>query len=489
MKRSYYVMIIFLICSFSAVEAKNVHAYLNYTIFNLPEKGPYIETYLSVSGSSVLYKEMKPGAFQACIEITFIFRQQDSIKEYDKYQLFSPEVADTNKVDFNFLDEQRYFIPEGDYDMEIIISDVNAGKKPFNAIQPVSIRFDQQNVCFSGIQLIESVTVASEQKILTKGGYDLVPMVYYFYPESFSKLIFYSEIYNTEKMLGQGEKFLVTSMIKSFETEITMNDFISYKRMDTKPVVPLLNEFDISRLPSGNYLLVIEARNKQNELIGSNELYFQRSNPSIQLNMEDLAAINITSTFASKITSLDTLREFIQSLYPIATNLENTFIQKQSRSADLVTNQQFFYNFWTTRNLYNPEQAWKDYFEQVQIVNGAYKTPIKKGYETDRGRVYLEYGPPNIISEHYNEPSNFPYEIWQYYQLGGNQRDKKFVFFTNDAITNDFRLLHSDAIGEVSNYRWKIVLSSRWYDPYNLDAQEVPNTWGSEVDDYYNNPR
>ena len=126
---------------------------------------------------------------------------------------------------------------------------------------------------------------------------------------------------------------------------------------------------------------------------------------------------------------------------------------------------------------------------RVLVVDNAYKTQISKGYETDRGRVYLKYGPPNIISESYNEPSSYPYEIWHYYELGNNQRNKKFVFYSTDMLTNSFKLLHSDAIGEIQNYKWQIFLNSRWYDPFSVDINAPPNIYGGEADDYYRNPR
>jgi GWxTD domain-containing protein len=489
MKTNLLLAIIILMLNIPSLDAKNLRAYLNYTIFDQPEKGPYIETYLSVSGQSVIFQPKADGKFQATIEVTFIFRQGEEIREFDKYQLLSPEVTDTSLIDFNFLDQQRYFIPEGSYDMEIIISDVNAGRKPYNTVQPVTIRFEKDSICFSGIQLAESVKTTETLNILSKSGYDLVPMVHNYFPEDITKLIYYTEIYNSDLALGTGEKFLITSFIRSFETGNPLKDFVLYKRTDTKPVVPVLNEYDISKLPSGNYELVIELRNKQNELLVSNLLFFQRNNPSIQFNIADLASIDVNATFASRITSLDTLREFVQCLAPIATQFEKTFIFKQSFASDLKTNQQFLYNFWAFRDPVNPEKAWREYYSNVQIVNSAYKTQIQKGYETDRGRVYLQYGPPNIISESYNEPSSYPYEIWHYYELGTNQRNKKFVFYTTDLLANNFRLLHSDAIGEISNYKWQTVLNSRWYDPYNVDQQLVPEIWGSEAEDLYLNPR
>lgn len=490
MKKNYLlILVFFLFVGMMQSEAKNLRAMLNYTIFDVPGKGPYIETYLSVSGQSVAFRLNDKGSYQAIIEVTFIFRQGDEIKEFDKYQLFSPEVSDTTTIDFDFIDQQRYFIPEGNYEMEILISDLHAGKKPFSTIQPVAIEFPDNELSFSGIQLVKSCTPTTGQSILTKGGYDMVPMVSNFFPESETRLIYYTEIYNAGTILGEGEKFLVTSKINSFETGNTMKDYVLYRRVEARPVVPVLNEYDISRLPSGNYTLVIEVRNKLNELILSNELFLQRSNPSIQYDLADLASIDVAATFASRINSKDTLLELIRSLDPIATDLEKTFINKQSKDADLVTCQQFFYNFWLARDISNPEQAWREYLGLVNIVNSAYKTQIHKGYQSDRGRVYLKYGPPNIITESYNEPTTYPYEIWHYYELGGNQRNKKFVFYTHDITTNNFTLLHSDAIGEISNYRWEIYLNNRWYDPFNVDAQYAPGVYGSKAEDYYRNPR
>ena len=54
-------------------------------------------------------------------------------------------------------------------------------------------------------------------------------------------------------------------MIKSFETGNTLKEFASYKKQDTRSIVTVLSEYDITRLPSGNYRMVIEARDKQNE--------------------------------------------------------------------------------------------------------------------------------------------------------------------------------------------------------------------------------
>jgi GWxTD domain-containing protein len=41
------------------------------------------------------------------------------------------------------------------------------------------------------------------------------------------------------------------------------------------------------------------------------------------------------------------------------------------------------------------------YLEQVKKVNASYGNNLNMGYDTERGRVYLQYGPPNAIADSY----------------------------------------------------------------------------------------
>ena len=111
---------------------------------------------------------------------------------------------------------------------------------------------------------------------------------------------------------------------------------------------------------------------------------------------------------------------------------------------------------------------------------------------SDRGYVYLKYGTPDKICEEPYEPGAFPYEIWHYYQVG-NQRNKRFVFMSRDMVTNDYELIHSDVVGEINNYRWQMMIYSRFYgSEYTgdiIDQTEVPSAWGTRAGDLYQNPR
>ena len=72
---------------------------------------------------------------------------------------------------------------------------------------------------------------------------------------------------------------------------------------------------------------------------------------------------------------------------------------------DDTAKRKFFYSFWYNHNNVEPQKAWEDYKIQVKRIDRLFGTKIRKGYQTDRGRVYLKYGAPNNLIDRPNEPS------------------------------------------------------------------------------------
>lgn len=486
---------------------KFIQAQLFYSKFYSPEVGPYIETYLSVVGSSIEWVENENGKFQGKVEVTMIFRDGDVVAAFDKYELLSPEISDTAENRINFLDQQRFTLPNGSYDFEITLRDMNGTAPPFTAVQALDVQFEEDEIGISGIQLIESFEKSNEPNILTKSGYDLVPYVYNFIPQQVNTLSFYAEVYNTEKVLGEGERYLLSYFIESFETGRQMDRFVSFKREATRPVTVLFTNYNIAELPSGNYNFVIEVRNRENELLATNKLFFQRSNPSMQLDHSHFVGLTIENSFVANITNRDTLLQYIQYLFPISTDMERNYVrfQLEEADADLETMQRFFLNFWLERGEANPEDHWRYYLAAVELVNEQFGAPGrrgKKGYETDRGYIFLKYGPPNTITdrpydastsgmtinpggEDYAESGTVPYQIWHYYTLN-NLRDRRFVFANVHLALFDYRLIHSNMPGEVQNENWQNELHYRFrYDATMPDRDRYRGRSG----DFYNFPR
>ncbi|MEI6455515.1 MAG: GWxTD domain-containing protein [bacterium] len=486
MKKAILLTIMFFTLVFQS-EAKNLWAFLTYSTFNSPD-GPYIETYISIAGNSVQFVKNERGKFQATVNILMTFKQGDAIKTFSKYELPSPELTDTTNINLYFIDQQRILIPNGTYDFEIRLTDKNKSVQATPFVQSVTVDFPPDKPSISGIELVKSYKKSDSVSVLNKSGYDLVPMVYTFFPENEANLVFYCELYNLDKVIPKDQKFLISYYLETFENNMKFNDFAKVKREVPKGVNVLLSEINIENLASGNYNLVVEARNQQNELLASNKLFIQRINPNAKLTFTDLLATNIQNTFVEKITNTDSLKEYIRSTYPISSGIEKAFIRGTLKTADLKTLQEYFYSYWQRRDQNNPREAWLRYKLEVEKAQANFGNKIKKGYQTDRGRVFLEYGPPNARSVNYNEPSSYPYEIWQYYTLKQTQRNKKFVFYSEDMVTSDFTLLHSDAIGEVNEPRWRIFLRNRIYAPLDLGDTQIINAWGENANSEWDLP-
>ena len=123
-------------------------------------------------------------------------------------------------------------------------------------------------------------------------------------------------------------------------------------------------------------------------------------------------------------------------------------------------------------------------------VDREYSSRSVPGYATDRGRIFLQYGAPTLTEKRPFETDGYPYEIWQYNTLdvpnAPYQINKIFIFVNYAVAGRNYELLHSDAIGEVYNSRWKIALQKRSYNTEDIDdtGQTGYDKFGSRI---YNN--
>jgi len=471
---TFFVLVIFVIAPVHQLHAKKLQSYLSYVTFYSPANGPYVETYIAFAGKSIHFVKNVNNKFTSNVEITMIFSQNNTVKSFDKYFLKIPELDDTLNVE-NFIDQHRFALPNGSYLFEIEIQDKNSPQKSLKGKDSITIVYTDDKINISGIQPVESYKPTVNQTIYSKSGYDLAPMVINFYPEKSKKLTYYAEIYNTDKLFGNNEKYVTKCYIETFERTMELNDYVILKREATKPVNVLLQEFSIDQLPSGNYNLVVEIRDKENKMITSNKLFFQRSNPGISMKQTDYESIILKNSFVEKIKNRDTLKEYIHCLYPVSSEIEKNLAQSLIKNDDISIEvlQKYFLKFWMDRNVTNPEQAWNNYHLEVIKVNTYYSTGINRGYLTDRGRVYLQYGAPNSIIQAPFDAGSYPYEIWHYYKLG-TQTNKKFVFYTRDMASNNYELINSNAIGEISDYAWMNKIIRRDNDKTDFMDENTP---------------
>jgi len=471
-------LIIIIMLSKSAL-AGDLSAYLYLSQFKSPKDGTYVESYLNIIGNTVKFKKNIDGKYQSNIEILYLFKQQGKIKAFEKYTLNSPLVEDTLMMYPNFIDVQRIAIKDGIYNFELHIRDLNDTNNTYSYKNIVNVDMSQKHQ-FSDIELVKSYTETTEENILSKNGLDLVPYVSSFLPNNIDTLMFYSELYNNDKK----EECLLLYYIETQNKERRLNEFTKHKKIIAKEVNPIFKTFNISDLPTGNYNLVLVLKNKENKTLCQKKFFFQRYNNKIESVVDTLRLETFSLSELAEIKNIDLMKDYIKSTIPILNQRELFKANNILKSNDINLLKNFFNDYWKSSSS-NPEVDWRIYKQNVDMVNRSYNSQIKRGYETDRGRVYLKYGKPSNIISSTHEPASYPYEIWHYFEING-ETDKRFIFYNPEIAGDDYTLLHSDVTGEKSNLYWQKDLTRRNSNkPYNFDTYSNDPQYGNRSQDMY----
>ena len=341
-----------------ASSGQTLQAFFDYKVFNIPGEGPYVETHLKFDASSLHYKSVSDSTIKAEVETIIMISQGDEIIDFEKNVISSPTFARQSISDF--MDMQRFMIPNGEYKFEISLTDLNDPEKETKQLEiPFTVENLDQGIFISDITLLKAYGKAETPSELTKSGYDLVPFISNYLSSDIQVLPFYAEVYNADKYFGEDSLYVLTYYIEEKMTREKVDGIQKFVRQEATNVTPILHVFDISTLPTGDYNLVVEMRNKQNETQASKKLAFQRTNFDTKMNETALADISVDDEFVSKFNDRDTLQQYIYSLWPIASKGEQNSIQANLENADLKMMQQYFYTFWERRDPDNPEAAWE----------------------------------------------------------------------------------------------------------------------------------
>lgn len=458
------------ILSSTSLYSKEMGLDISYAQFMDDEGDGYFEIYFALAGSSIDFKDNGKGKFSGGVEVTVSIMKDSNYVAAEKFLITSPELADTTDHYAIYVNQARFALKNDDYKLIVDLKDINEEQETYKLTQDLTIDVAGKDVGTSDLIILDSYYPAKEGSIFAKSGYDLLPMVNsgsYYFTEAVEKVSFYIEIYNTNTSLGAGEPYAVKYYIKKAENDNLLDQYTSITRKEASPVQPILAGFDISKLPTGNFDLVVEALDKEGKPFLKKSINFYRKNSIAPITLEDVESVKYQGTFADRINQIDSLYLYTQYLFPISSEAEQNYQKSLLAKQNLSDLKRYFFVFWSQRNSLDPESAWKEYYGNVRIVNKKYTSRLRKGYMTDRGRVYLTYGQPDAVVERRFEPGLPPYEMWQYNAIVSpyviNQVNKFFVFAEFSRSTNEYRLLHSTAIGELNNRRWKYQLARGGY--------------------------
>lgn len=457
---------------------KKLKAYLDSKQFYAPTIGNYIEFHLQFVGHSLNY-EGADGGLIGKVGVGFKIFKNDSVIQSDMYALESPLMKDSIVEDF--YDIKRFQLNPGIYTLELSLFDVLSEAEPISARQKFVIEEYNDAITISDIIVAEVAKVGDPNSNFYKSGYEIIPMISTFYPEQLTHIPAYFEVYNSG-MLNTDEFGIKQSIIDA-NTGVEIGGFTTFSRHDTDQIVPVFKQIDITNLPTGKYQLTYTIIDKSMAELSTQVYDFERSN-DIEIDYFSDEII-LDPSFQASI-SADSVGYYLESLIPISKGTEVKNIIEIAKSKNEEKARKFIQLYWTHTAPINTYEEWMKYKGQVQLVEKLYSNNFQEGYETDRGRVYLQYGSPNDIISKEVSPTEYPYEIWIYNKIGVFS-NRRFIFYNPDLVNNTYRLLHSDMVGELKNAAWPRALSIRNSTNGNVDNPNAgtQDHWGGNSDDYF----
>jgi GWxTD domain-containing protein len=274
----------------------------------------------------------------------------------------------------------------------------------------------------------------------------------------YSKLNFYTEL-NTPSVFPDHEDSaeLTIRILDGTQTEIL-------KRIQTIPLIvprtPFMGSLDIEGLGTDSYSLVITALYKGNPVAAIRKGFFLESGMIVSEETEeegqtatDEETIYQTSDI-SRFSDLELAEKIAQSSYVMPNDLRKS-VEKNGNAGE---KKRMLFKFWRSKDQpgMRPLSEYRTFTTRVEGANRLFTYQKTIGWKTDRGRVYILYGPPEYIGGEQFSTESKPYIMWHYYSnrfsLSSGSR-AEFVFVDLYGGGN-FQLVHSNVRGETSNPNW-----------------------------------
>ncbi len=422
---------------------------IDYACFALDSSQSMLELYYNLYTRKLTKFELNG---HTAISAKLLVALQDSLHKplFDKNYTIEANVTEDSVGQQSFIGRLQYAIKPGKYFLQAAVFDAKkAGSQSDTIKQNLAVEmFKSDRFALSDIQLASSVKSSEDtSSMFYKNTYEVIPNPSMVFGTRLPALFYYCELYNLK--VNPGTEYL--------KLETILFDSQNKPVMKKTKLVPRSNDdiveagaLNISKLSSGSYTfaIVLVDSIKKIGVMQSKKIYLyfpDRKDTAILAKAEDNY---MASEFA--VMSEEELNDmFAQSKY-IAKKDE---IKKWAGLSDLDAKRKFMHQFWSVKEKSvegNPGDYKRKYFERVAYANEKFSGLKRKGWQSDRGRVYIVYGEPSEIERFPNEIDKKPYEIWHYNSLEGGA---EFMFGDLNGFS-EYQLLNSTLRGELRDDNW-----------------------------------
>ncbi len=409
----------------------------------------YVEVYYGLRENSLFYA-LDSGRFTGAVNMRMIIRSDSAIVSKKEWTV--PHiVADTGRMTGGqqLMGIEGIGLPPGKYTLSLSGYDIRDKSRHDSSSMPLEIqKYPEGSEAVSDIEFCSLIQQsANTQSRFYKNTLEVVPNASRLYGTGLPVLYYYFEVYNLLKSGKTGSTIVHTSVLDINGNELLQHDKVKPRSHNSSVEIGTMN---IGSLHGGTYSLRVLLLDSAKFLLASSEKKFYIYKPgavsdsATHAGREPLAAMDFYAMTDSEVT-----QEFNEAQY-LATQPE---IAQYAKLSDTRAKQRFLYEFWQRRNpdtaaMANPYRD--QYLQRVAYTNTNLGVAFHPGWKTDRGRVYIVYGPPDDIERYANSQESLPYEIWHYNNIGGGV----IFVFVDRSGTGLYELVHSTYKTEMQDPNW-----------------------------------
>lgn len=454
MKRVKNIIILLLILSapsFAAAQGKFMLD-ADYALFRYSDTKSVLEVYFNFYQNSFKYA-YENNYYVAHAVLGFKLTDEDSKTDIvDKDFVLNLSTTDTtsSKLKNKEISQITLFIEAGkNYSLILVGSDNKSASRSdtvkFNFSVPV---YTVSPPMMSHIQLATGIEKSTnKQSSFYKFGFEVVPNPNALFGNTIKSLHYYYELYGLKSRLQDSEaslKMLVTGL--NGDTVISKTESIK----GSNDIMSLTGSIGVDTLKSGSYLMKLSVVSGEETIAESQKKFFIFSTAKTNYVITDDEGYLKSEFVTFTEQMLDD--EFDKTLYVRTASDKNEY----EKIKNLDEKRKFLYRFWKKRDA-SPEtpriEARDEYLKRMKEANAKFKQSFTEGWKSDRGRIYMLYGPPSEVERHYMEANTKNYEIWTYDNLQGGT----MCVFGEIVSTDEgaYYLMHSTIKNELTDNDWK----------------------------------
>lgn len=439
-----------------AQDDKVIQLQADYSAFRYQADRLNCEFYYSVYHIKPDYERVNDNQYRWLGEMQLLITQDTKTIFDEKWKIQGTATDLTEGVPpVSLLDRVPYIMPAGEYRVMVKVIDLAHPQLQDSVLFGMTLKgFDSDKVTFSDIQLASQIQrgALDTANPFYKNTLLVIPNPSRIFGKTIPFLHFYAEVYQLG-LIPQGAAYTFTYQVKDANKMLIPN---------VKPVV--LNRtrkveatvetgtVNVGSLPSGTYTLEVALADGKGAVLGKNENMFFIFNPDIKaatnmadLNMDELYSISEFADFDEK-----KLKNELELIEYLATDKDRTTLKLVDQPEE---QKKWLFRFWKKYdpNFMTPVNEFRvEYMKRVDYSNRNFSGFRVKGWKSDRGRIYILYGEPTYVENYPNESGMRPHLIWKFDQL---QNGVEFVFVDFNQ-NKEYRLVHSDLMGEIQNENW-----------------------------------